>query len=201
MGCLWSMKMRYTANTSVECLTKLQEVESLLEEMLSKYQRQHDQLHMEIVKNLREKGDKQLMLHKLRRKKIILHYMESTRNKIASIVSKQYALENLNITQLQLQAIKDTVKVFKVFNKSHSYEKIENLRDQLDELTDQFMDVENLISEESHLLQFDDNELEQELNELGNGDLNFPEIPLHEVELTTVSDNQTIAELDPTCVS
>ena len=169
--------------------------------MLSKYQRQHDQLHMEIVKNLREKGDKQLMLHKLRRKKIILHYMESTRNKIASIVSKQYALENLNITQLQLQAIKDTVKVFKVFNKSHSYEKIENLRDQLDELTDQFMDVENLISEESHLLQFDDNELEQELNELGNGDLNFPEIPLHEVELTTVSDNQTIAELDPTCVS
>ena len=85
--------------------------------------------------------------------------MESTRKKIASIVSKQYALENLNITQLQLQAIKDTVKVFKVFNKTHSYEKIDNLKDQLEELTDQFMDVENLITEESTLLQFDDSEL------------------------------------------
>ncbi|MAD25240.1 MAG: hypothetical protein CMO44_13810 [Verrucomicrobiales bacterium] len=197
MGCLWSIKMRYTATTSVECLARLQEVESLLEEMLRKYQRQHDDLHRDILTSLREKGDKQLMLHKLRRKKIILHYMESTRKKIASIVSKQYALENLNITRLQLQAIKDTVKVFKVFNKSHSYEKIDNLKDQLEELTDQFMDVENLITEESSLLQFDDSELEEELNQLNDGSLSFPEIPMHEIELTTTKDDQTMAVLDP----
>lgn len=125
--------------------------------------------------------------------------MESTRKKIATIVAKQYALENLNITRLQLQAIKDTVKVFKVFSKSHSYEKIENLRDQLDELTDQFMDVDNIISEESSLLQFDDSELEQELEELNDGSFSFPEVPLHEVELTKpVEDSQTIAEEVPT---
>jgi len=165
--------------------------------MLRKYQRQHDDLHRDILTSLREKGDKQLMLHKLRRKKIILHYMESTRKKIASIVSKQYALENLNITRLQLQAIKDTVKVFKVFNKSHSYEKIDNLKDQLEELTDQFMDVENLITEESSLLQFDDSELEEELNQLNDGSLSFPEIPMHEIELTTTKDDQTMAVLDP----
>lgn len=124
--------------------------------------------------------------------------MESTRKKIASIVAKQYALENLNITRLQLQAIKDTVKIFKVFNKTHSYEKIDNLKEQLEELTDQFMDVENLITEESTLLQFDDSELEEELNQLNDGSLSFPEIPMHEIELKPVSSPQTIAVLDPT---
>ena len=166
--------------------------------MLSKYQRQHDVLHQDILTSIRDKGDKYIMLHKLRRKKIILHYIDSTRKKIASIVSKQYALENLNITRLQLEAIKDTVKVFKKFNKTHSYEKIDNLKDQLEELTDQFMDVENLITEESTLLQFDDSELEEELNQLKDGSLSFPEIPMHEVELTPVSPSQTIAVLDPT---
>ena len=135
------------------------------------------------------------MLHKLRRKKIVLHYMNSTRNKIATIVSKQYALENLNITRLQLEAIKDTVKVFKVFNKSHSYEKIENLKDQLDELTEQFMETDAILNEESHLLQFDDVDLEQELEQLNDSSYQFPEVPLHEVELDNSS--QTIAVLEP----
>ena len=163
--------------------------------MLNKYQRQHDDLHRDIVNSLRNKGEKQQMLHKLRRKKIVLHYMNSTRNKIATIVSKQYALENLNITRLQLEAIKDTVKVFKVFNKSHSYEKIENLKDQLDELTEQFMETDAILNEESHLLQFDDADLEQELEQLNDSSYQFPEVPLHEVELDNSS--QTIAVLEP----
>lgn len=157
--------------------------------MLNKYQRQHDELQSDIIASLRKKEDKQVLLHKLRRKRIVLHYMEATRKKIANIVSKQYALENLNITQLQLSAIKETVKVFKVFNKSHSYEKIESLKDQLDEMTQQFMEVDDLINEESPLIQFDDTELEQELIKLDNGTMKFPEIPVHVVK------SQTIAEL------
>ena len=118
--------------------------------------------------------------------------MEATRNKIANIVSKQYALENLNITKLQLNALKETVKVFKVFNKSHSYEKIENLRDQLDNLTEQFMEVDTILNEESPLLNFDDSELEQELDTL-NETIEFPTIPMHEIDLN--KNDQTTATL------
>ena len=193
MGCLWSMKMGYTASTSVECLRQLQHVESLLQEMLNKYQRQHDELQSDIITSLKKKEDKQTLLHKLRRKKIVLHYMEATRNKIANIVSKQYALENLNITKLQLNALKETVKVFKVFNKSHSYEKIENLKDQLDNLTEQFMEVDTILNEESPLLNFDDSELEQELVTL-NETVEFPTIPVHEIDIN--KDDQTTATLD-----
>ena len=119
--------------------------------------------------------------------------MEATRNKIANIVSKQYALENLNITKLQLNAIKETVKVFKVFNKTHSYEKIDSLKEQLDELTEQFMEVDTIINEESPLINFDDAELEQELVTL-NDTLEFPTIPTHEIEPN--KDNQTTATLE-----
>tara|TARA_A100001015_G_C14962093_1_gene701374 strand:+ start:1283 stop:1660 length:378 start_codon:yes stop_codon:yes gene_type:complete len=119
--------------------------------------------------------------------------MEATRNKIANIVSKQYALENLNITKLQLNALKETVKVFKVFNKSHSYEKIENLKDQLDNLTEQFMEVDTILNEESPLLNFDDSELEQELVTL-NETVEFPTIPVHEIDIN--KDDQTTATLD-----
>ena len=113
--------------------------------------------------------------------------MEATRNKIANIVSKQYALENLNIT------IKETVKVFKVFNKTHSYEKIDSLKDQLDNLTEQFMEVDTILNEESPLLNFDDSELEQELVTL-NETVEFPTIPMHEIDIN--KDDQTTAALE-----
>ena len=119
--------------------------------------------------------------------------MEATRNKIANIISKQYALENLNITKLQLNAIKETVKVFKVFNKTHSYEKIDSLKDQLDELTEQFMEIDTIINEESPLLNFDDSELEQELVTL-NETVEYPTIPLHDIEVNKV--DQTTATLE-----
>lgn len=116
--------------------------------------------------------------------------MEATRNKIANIVSKQYALENLNITKLQLEALKETVKVFKVFNKTHSYEKIDSLKEQLDELTEQFMEVDSIINEESPLINFDEAELEQELVTL-NDSLEFPTVPIHEVEIKDATSHTT----------
>ena len=158
--------------------------------MLNKYQRRHNELQYDILQSINKKEDKQILIHKLRRKKMVLYYMEKTRNKINNIVSKQYALENLNITKLQLNAIKETVRVFKVFNNSHSYEKIDSLRDQLDTLTEQFMEVDSIINEESPLMQFDDDDLEQELEQLSNGSIAFPQIPTHEVEMV-----QTTAEL------
>ena len=55
------------------------------------------------------------------------------------------------------------------------------------------MEVDTIINEESPLINFDEAELEQELVTL-NDTLEFPTIPVHDIELN--NDNQTTATLD-----
>lgn len=151
--------------------------------MLQKYQRQHDEIQTEIVKGLKEKESKTVLLHKLRRKKIILHHMNVCRRKIETLMQKQYALEQLNITKMQIDAIKNTVEVFKIFNKKHSLEKIEDLQDTLDELSSQFLDVESCLNEASPLIDIDESELEEELSLLESQPMDFPVVPVTDIEV------------------
>ena len=92
----------------------------LLQEMLSKYGRQLVELEMDIKSGIRRGLSKPTLLTKLRKKKILLHYMNQCRKKIDAIVQKQYALEQLNITAMQIEAMKGTAKVFKTFTKSRA---------------------------------------------------------------------------------
>ena len=55
------------------------------------------------------------------------------------------------------------------------------------------MEVDTILNEESPLLHFDDEELEQELVTL-NETVEFPTIPMHDVELH--KDDQTTATLE-----
>ena len=103
---------------------------------------------------------------KLRRKKIVMHYIEVCQKKIDNLIHKEYALEQINITKMQLDAIKSTVSVFKNFNKTNDVEKIEKLYDQLQDFTDDMKDINDLI-ENQPLMEFDEDELLKELDELG----------------------------------
>lgn len=192
MGCLLSLLSKKPTGT--ECLRQIKEVDDLLQEMLNKYQRQHDDIQKDIVQSLREKQKKDILIHKLRRKKVILYHMDVCRKKIEILMQKQYALEQLNITKMQINAIKNTVKVFKIFNKRHSLEKIEDLQDTLEELSSQFLDVESCLAEASPLIQIDESELEEELDMLESQPLDFPTVPTTGIE---IPDSQTKALLTP----
>ena len=133
----------------------------------------------EIRMGIKNKENKSILMGKLRRKKIVMHYIEVCQKKIDNLIHKEYALEQINITKMQLDAIKSTVSVFKNFNKTNDVEKIEKLYDQLQDFTDDMKDFNDLI-ENQPLMEFDEDELVQELDELGE----FKEIPI--VATTTV---------------
>jgi hypothetical protein len=154
----------------------------LLREMLSKYGRQLAELEMDIKSGIRLGLSKPIMLTKLRKKKILLHYMDHCRKKIDAIIHKQYALEQLNITAMQIEAMKGTAKVFKTFTKTHNIDKIEQLQENMIDLQDQIMEINDTMGTDPLL--FDEDELMQELNEIANepdptpvATVSFPVVP------------------------
>lgn len=154
----------------------------LLQEMLSKYGRQLHQVEEDLRYGIRNRQPKSSLITKLRKKKIILHYMNQCRQKIDSIVQKQYALEQLDITAMQVEAMKGTARVLKNFNKTHNIEKIEELQENMADLQDQIMEINEVIGAEP--LMFDESELEDELMSIMNEPLptlvstvEFPVVP------------------------
>jgi hypothetical protein len=158
----------------------------LLQEMLSKYGRQLTELEMDIKSGIRRGLSKPTLLTKLRKKKILLHYMEQCRKKIDAIVQKQYALEQLNITAMQIEAMKGTAKVFKTFTKTYNIDKIEQLQENMVDLQEQIMEINDTIG--SDPLLFDEDELMEELNEIANepditpvATISFPVVPENKI--------------------
>jgi hypothetical protein len=158
----------------------------LLQEMLSKYGRQLVELEMDIKSGIRRGLSKPTLLTKLRKKKILLHYMNQCRKKIDAIVQKQYALEQLNITAMQIEAMKGTAKVFKTFTKTHNIDKIEQLQENMVDLQEQIMEINDTIG--SDPLLFDEDELMEELNEIASepdttpvATISFPVVPENKI--------------------
>lgn len=158
----------------------------LLQEMLSKYGRQLAELEMDIKSGIRRGLSKPTLLTKLRKKKILLHYMNQCRKKIDAIVQKQYALEQLNITAMQIEAMKGTAKVLKTFTKTHNIDKIEQLQENMVDLQEQIMEINDTIG--SDPLLFDEDELMEELNEIASepditpvATVSFPVVPENKI--------------------
>ena len=156
----------------------------LLQEMLSKYTRQLSEVEDSLRAGIRMGHAKSSLITKLRKKRIILHYMKTCQQKIDSIVQKQYALEQLDITAMQVAAMKGTTKVLKNFSKTHNIEKIEELQENMADLQDQIMEINDVIGTEP--VMFDDSELEEELMELCKPEpsvvstIEFPIVPEEE---------------------
>jgi len=185
MGCLLSLIPMSRSNTH-KCLQHLRKIDMLLQEMLSKYGRQLAELEMDIKSGIRRGLSKPTLLTKLRKKKILLHYMNQCRKKIDAIVQKQYALEQLNITAMQIEAMKGTAKVLKTFTKTHNIDKIEQLQENMVDLQEQIMEINDTIG--SDPLLFDEAELMEELNEIASepditpvATISFPVVPENKI--------------------
>lgn len=178
--------------------------------MINKYQRQYADLDAAIREGVRNKEEKQMLMHKLRRKKVVLHYINVCHRKIDALVQKKYQIEQLNITKLQLDAIKTSVQVFRQFTKEHSIEKIETLQESMEDLTEKILDINSTLNEAAPLIDFDDDELESELEELTNEssirlDVVLPPVPSQlqahnspvEVELTRIGSSHKNTERQP----
>ena len=184
MGCQWSTQKKNLK----KCLSDLQQVQVLVEKLKEKYCLQKTTLQGEIMMDIKQKKDKKLILGKLKRKKIIDHYIGVCQKRIDVITEKEYALEQLNITVLHIEALQDTVSIFKTFNTKNNYQKLEELQSQYEELTDDISDINSLL-ENQPFIDIDETELEQDLQELENNlnpkpivatseeTINLPEVP------------------------
>lgn len=133
--------------------------------MVNKYERQKDSLDREIKDGLRRNEDKTILLQKLKQKKIVVHYMGKVRDRINTIMHKKYAIEQLNLTAMQVEALRHTAGVFKDFNKKNNIDKIEELNDTMQELTEQVLEINETLGSEP-LIDIDENELLEELDSL-----------------------------------
>lgn len=165
MGCLQSMLKPSHPSAGRRCLDELNQIDNLLKEMVAKYDRQRVSLDGEIRMGLRRNEDKAVLLQKLRQKRIVIHYMGKVRDRINTIMQKKYAIEQLNLTAMQVQALKHTSSLFKDFNKKNNIDKIEELNDTMQELTEQVLEIGETLGSEP-LIDIDDDELLNELNEL-----------------------------------
>ena len=163
-------------------MEELNNIDSLLKEMVGKYDRQREKLDDDIKTGLRRKEDKAVLLQKLKQKKIVIHYMGKCRDRINTIMQKKYAIEQLNLTAMQIQALRHTTSVFKDFNKRNDMDKIEQLNDTMQELTEQVMDINETLGSEP-LIDIDEEELLAELNSF---ELEEDRNPMAVIEMPTV---------------
>ena len=123
--------------------------------------------------------------------------MNQCRQRINQVMQKQYAVEQLNLTAMQIEALQETVGVFQTFNKKHNMDKIEELQSTMADLTDQVMDINETIGSEPLLDDFDEDELLKELNSFDvetKQVVDFVEVPLELPEIKIQSDKVALLQ-------
>lgn len=138
-----------------------QKVEAMLQEMIGKYQN----IQTETMRQFKAEKQKSRKLALLRKKKTLDHHIQQCSAKIVVCTQKQYALEQLEVTKMQVDAIRSSTSVFRSFSKYNPIQKIEDLQAQMEEMTEDLADVTDLLSG-SIMQEFDDNELEAELRQM-----------------------------------
>ena len=86
--------------------------------MVNKYDRQRQRLDDSIRDGLKRNEDKTVLIQKLKQKKIVIHYMNQCRQRINQVMQKQYAVEQLNLTAMQIEALQETVS-FSIYRKHY----------------------------------------------------------------------------------
>lgn len=174
----------------MKSMERLRNVDTLLASMQTKYEHQMEEIDKNVKRGARLGTPKKDLLVQLRKKKIIAQYTKQCSAKREQVIHKTYALEQLSITSMQLEAMKSTAAVFKTFTKLHNVEKIEQLQANLEDYHDQVMEIDTIIGQDT--VDVDDDELETELDELYEETstvttpvATFPSVPQEEVTLDT----------------
>lgn len=156
---------------SVEkAIKEMRQVEAVLQDMIHKY----DRIKVETRVKFREETVKRRKLMHLRRIKTLEHHITQCEAKLIACVNKQYALEQLEISKMQIEAIKASTSIFKSFSKYNPIHKIEDLQESMEERLEDLADITDLLT--SGTVEFDEDELLAELNDI-EGEQIVEELP------------------------
>lgn len=159
---------------SVEkAIKEMRQVEAVLQDMIHKYER----IKTETKVKFKEETARRRKLMHLKRIKTLDHHITQCEAKLIACVNKQYALEQLEITKMQIEAIKSSTSIFKSFSKYNPLHKIEDLQETMEERLEDLADVTDLLT--AGTVEFDDDELLAELNDIEGEQIveEMPEVP------------------------
>ena len=165
-------------------------------EMLNKYKREKQRLDDSISFGLKQNQDRSILLQKLRQRKVVMHYINQC-DKRNHIMEKHYAVEQLKLLAMQIEALRETATVFESFTKQNNIEKIEELQDNMEELTSQVMAVNDTIGSEPLVDEFSDEDLLKELESFDTKSTSIVEIVENTLPLVPIN-NVTITCEDDT---
>lgn len=147
----------------LDCIHQLQDVEDTLQQLIRKYDTQIDKHKREVLSKIRDK--RACMIH-LRTIRIIKHHKMNLETRLTGCMNKRYHLESLNVTKMHIQAVKTTTHVFKTFLQQHDIERVEALQDSIADMIDQACEINEALSRDTHNVDMDDVDLEEEYNRL-----------------------------------
>jgi len=109
-----------------------------------------------------------------------MHYIFQCEKRTESMVAKRYALEQLELTAMQIEAMKSSTTVLKKFTKTHNITKLEELQSTMEDLQADVMDIDELLS--TDMMSIDEDDLEAELIKLSEqphvvSTIAFPMVP------------------------
>lgn len=178
----------------LDCIHQLQDVETTLQQLIHRYEVQILGEKKKILTKIRDKSS--CIVH-LRKIHIIKHHKKNLESRLTSCMQKRYHLESLNVTKMQINAIKTTTSAFHSFLKQHDIKKVEELQDNIEDMIEQACEINEVLSREETFTDLDETELEEEYQQLISNpiDLVLPEVPNQPIQ-TSEEENPEIPLLN-----
>ena len=155
-------------------MLELRQLDISLREMVYMYEIKLDRTNTELRSKVAERAPKERLLMLLRRRSILHSYLAQSEKRMTICTQKQCALEQLQVTQMQLQAIRNTSRIFKRFTKRNTVERVEALHETMCELQDDMMDISEILEQPV----CGEVDVEEELAELMEEELYLPVTPV-----------------------
>ena len=187
MGALFSncqlfLAKRQAMKGNRKCGVILRDTQEQLVQMRQKYEEQLDEISEAICNakqmpqdtaHRREKRKNRLM-DLLRRRKMLSHYVAQTDKRLHLINSKMLALDQLQISQMQIDAVRSTAQAFATFQRRvGGLDSVEDATEKLDEQMSMLTDLTAVLEDQElyPMLDMNDDDLMQELEELDEPEL------------------------------
>ncbi|XP_045207180.1 charged multivesicular body protein 5-like isoform X1 [Mercenaria mercenaria] len=135
-----------------------------LDAELKKYKDQMAKMRNGPAKN----SVKQKAMRVLKQKKMYEQQRENLSNQSFNIGQQDFNIQQLKDTKSTVDAMKVGVKEFKKAYKHVDIDQIENLQDELEDLTEQSSEIQEVMGRSYGMPEVDDDELEAELDALGD---------------------------------
>ena len=182
-----------------EAVLRLKEVGNLLRQQISKYDGDLNLAIKTTKLAIVRKESKSNQIYYLKRKKLIEHHLSSATKRLLAIDQQILTLEGIKMSALHLETVRFTTTTMKKYMKQQDITKVEDLMESLGEYMAEATDISNIISEDINPqdLDYDEDSLEKELEELGRSETSWPEVPAHKPEQSSDEDERDTSPLLP----